>query len=1093
MNPAVFSVCKASVLFFAGFLIATVASEGFDTAITNDIILYGTENPNAQWKLMGTIVNGFKWQIVPIQPHEWANPVLLVVYAIEIRSKVPNFVLYPIFYGKTFTRKKEGGELLPIRHDTLVFANRENQETGWCGVHISGTPDNCNFNEIFICPFLQGKKESDWMNIKNDNSQSAFYRPSQISTWNVKTTTKFIFTKNEYVQIDIRTGAGWNSNCECVSGDLIVNALSSTSCAEHFNVFGASSNWGATRSWSRPVDVAHVACIRVKLLAGATCDLEPFRLGPGNLKSRSNAAEDRISEDVHLPALVEQAGMPEGANAYEISKNFDQFTIATNCKPGYTEVERPLFGKICRTPNLKKCNADYMMSCRFKNIADQCQEVFFTNIAKRDECILEKQKICQGYQILDVLVLDKDNCISTEGFCKNKGFNSHYYDLETSTCRECGKNMKDGNLVNFDRCVGANQGFQGCKKDEHYKWYTGATPYHGCSNVCGSGACSDMEYQVSACGNQLDVAGGVWYLRNDPRICRTCVNNCRAREFATCGGEVTPGANFLDTKCEDCFCTQPCNDEYQYCYMDPELCKGDSKNGRSECRDSPDVLCDVGYYNRNMTTPRRSEGKTYPYWTAEETKADTCIFCVTTPCNFDQFFPKCLTVGVANKPECQYCTNKPENSEYTGDILWDEYRRQQENVSLVRPECMWSCNNGYVRIEDECVPCTQTPLCEPGFKMQCVQEAFSENNRQCAKCFDEGGNKYCASVDGVRYFMELCTPDIDSLFDPTDLLQDEADEKFMNLCQLCATKNDSDCSPTQYFSECDARGANIDNSGCVECVTLLPNNAIARDVEENQVGIVCDWGCKPDYYREQNGKECTLCSQSLEESCFCSGNTCKGLRLSGCEANFSVSDRVCECLPGYNMDNNGRCIICTNNKFSPGGLSLCSACPQGHESNTEIGGTFCVPCTANTFKTNGVCRLCDTGTDGVIASNVCKTCIREGERAFADIWTGRIKLYGSTFGLVSAEISDGFIGWSGMIPMTCDGGGTNGSFSICEDDDASSIVTRVEFNGRWYQKTQEQMSPSYTCQICPLGLAYSTNFDFATAYRNRGNVQEFQF
>jgi hypothetical protein len=1082
MTLIVFSVCQFIALFFVVFFIASVKSEGYDSAITDNIVLFNPEDTSVERTISGSIVNGFKWEIIPIQPWEWADPVALIKYAIEIRSKVPIFVLYPIFFGKTFTRKADDGPLLPILHDTLVFSDRVNQEDGWCGVQVSGTPDNCNFNEIFICPFLKGQLQKKWMNIKTDDFQSEFYRPSQISTWNVKTTTRFIFTKNEFVQMDVLTGGGWNSNCECI------HEFFEKSCETHYDVFETISQRGSTRSWRRPDDVVHIACIRVKLITAATCDLTPFRTSAGHLQSRSEANEDKISQDVHLPALIGQVGLIEGATGYEVSKNFDQRVQINGCKAGFASIERPPIGTVCRKANLQKCNTNFMVSCRFKSIADQCHEVFFTNIAARDKCIDDKQKICQEYRVLDMANLNEDICQHTQKVCDLLGLVNHYYDLDTLTCLPCGTSMIDGTIVKFARCEGANEGFQECRREEHYEKLTNVGTTHGCNKVCAGGACTATQYPTSLCGTTLAVAGGEWYLRNDPQICRDCTNNCVERQFATCGGPVTTDKNKLST-CEACFCTQMCN-EGEYCFMNPDDCKGDGPNGRSECRITNDVVCNVAYYNRGLTTRRYDSSKTYPYWTIEEVMDDTCVLCVVKQCNYDQFFPQCLTVGVMGQPECQSCTNKPENSEYTSDSLWDSYKEQQDDRSLVRPECMWSCNSGYVRMQDQCVACNTLPSCEPGFKMQCVQEAFSENNQKCLECFDENFQPFCAVLDSVRFFMQQCTQPPGTLYDPANA-QSRDDAMFMNLCKPCATIDESSCTETQFFSQCDHRDANRDNSGCVDCVTLLPENAIAKDVEDNRDGIVCDWGCTSDYYRKNDGNVCTPCSQSLEASCFCSGDSCTGLTLVGCNDDFSVSDRVCECLPGYNMNSLGRCIICTNNKFSPGGLSLCSPCPQGHMSNTEVGGTFCVPCPANTYKSNAVCRLCDTGTDGVIGSNVCSVCLREGERAFADIWTGRIKLYGITVGLVATEISDGFIAWSGMIPMTCDGGGTNGTFSICKNNDASSIVTRVMLGTRLYEQTHQTMSPSYTCQVCPSGLAYSTNFDFASAYRNRGNVQEF--
>jgi hypothetical protein len=122
---------------------------------------------------------------------------------------------------------------------------------------------------------------------------------------------------------------------------------------------------------------------------------------------------------------------------------------------------------------------------------------------------------------------------------------------------------------------------------------------------------------------------------------------------------------------------------------------------------------------------------------------------------------------------------------------------------------------------------------------------------------------------------------------------------------------------------------------------------------------------------------------------------------------------------------------------------------------------------------------CDSGTDGIKGATTCEDC-STGLRAKLVEWEGYVRNYH-----VETDTTDE-ITWNyfkGIPPNLCMTQEQDGIQNCRFDGDVRSIQWKVGELDTATASTLTTIRPTWTCETCANGLAYSTNFDWVKSFQ----------
>jgi hypothetical protein len=282
--------------------------------------------------------------------------------------------------------------------------------------------------------------------------------------------------------------------------------------------------------------------------------------------------------------------------------------------------------------------------------------------------------------------------------------------------------------------------------------------------------------------------------------------------------------------------------------------------------------------------------------------------------------------------------------------------------------CEWECNDGYYRSGVSCLTCNVDDCAEGTYRTKCLSGATSDSVCQaCSEPDKCSRGAYKARCSGAT------------------------DADHTAVCTLC---NQLPCALGYLREACNGLG--YEDAGCVACgAGHIPPNSLT--VSE------CDWICKEDYYRTQQG--CVACTKDV-----CIGNNNEGAVDKNsarelCLAGQATKDAECVCASGFEAtgsynSNVDVCAFCTNYQFTDRHTKTCTDCTLGQQGTGLDGlySTSCEPCPVNYYRgvgMTGACQYCVAGTGGQTGMSECNNCTLGSFIHLSPTWSGYVFDYSS--------------------------------------------------------------------------------------------------
>jgi hypothetical protein len=586
------------------------------------------------------------------------------------------------------------------------------------------------------------------------------------------------------------------------------------------------------------------------------------------------------------------------------------------------------------------------------------------------------------------------------------------------------------------------------------------------------------EEEGEICGSWWERDNG-YNLAGQPSETIECTENCDPGYFVECSASYT---------CAKCKCEHWCgsngNDvdgnyhsgkNKEFCFVDHAECTGmQFVNNGTTCTNFSTVECPIGQvygaraYDHNATAGQEI------YTNMADLFDEFCLPCQhpgpgedsysphTDLCTPGEYWPGCTEKGLMEVPQCIAC-------ESVDNSIWDQHPGA---------ECFYSCEEDYYKdAEGLCIQCNRYE-CQTGeFRQKCGFNATEPLPcRTCLISTEIGRVPTHANRCVDEYYKEECTgAGYCALSDLADNCE--------NSCKACNIGGD--CNATQKFEICKT-GSTTDTGECVMCPYIGGDGVDENTFSED--GTVCTFECQQSYYLEYDtataAYRCTECSDDTQEICMC-GTECEGYTVESCGQRRRAPPG-CSCEPGYRFDDTTpvvACHKCENFQVTTGGSQrLCLECPPGYTGDQEEGGTFCIPCPVDSYKNvedSGGCLPCDSGTDGIKGATTCEDC-STGLRAKLVEWEGYVRNYH-----VETDTTDE-ITWNyfkGIPPNLCMTQEQDGIQNCRFDGDVRSIQWKVGELDTATASTLTTIRPTWTCETCANGLAYSTNFDWVKSFQ----------
>ena len=823
-----------------------------------------------------------------------------------------------------------------------------------------------------------------------------------------------------------------------------------------------------------------ITCIWITIKDTASCDLTKATLGDFHFEARRHLGAVYIGGAfVSFPAVFYRTF--DSTNVYSVEYPRASISVPhviTECNPGYIGFREDASWEsttISCEHSLNTCsnrpNPGFTTSCSDYDILLRCT---LHEGASFKECVLSEVGYCQNQKQVSGNNAYWDNegklataaCFPTSDHCPS----SHYFDMSDLKCkpvRHCGKfntgtpydlSYNDPDFMNGNSYAGR------CTCETNIQITPGVfISYFLNANdktetqciLCS--ACGSNQYVNQTCFSEWQMVDTSTVrkpmLVSVDTVCESCDDACPVGQYSVCE------ANRV---CLDCHCEGGCG--ARFCLVNDTVCDGTRhENLGAICTTYESVLCPVGTY---ANTEFQASGLVHSVATL---KTDMCISCLEDApvCQTGYMWPGCQEEGLTINTPCMSCPTLPDNA-YFVETDSSHY-------------CKWVCLEDFYRVTDStpangtCVSCRDITCPAGFFQITCPEGSNSLTRPLCYPCTVStescADNYYRHQCDGHGYGTDTsdCTP----CRDPLEVADScEVDEFF------------KPCTGAPWF----------DASRCEQCdvINAIPAGAISIGGD-----VDCDFACKPGYFHKQNG--CAECKTSVQHCSGCSQLDtpldCEDAYMIGnCSSYAKDADVDCFCRPGFGKSALGACTACHSFHISKGGLIgdedevPCVECPRGYSGATEHGSSECVPCPVNTYhpspsmeqSDNQIapppgCLLCDTGTGGLLGSTKCQSC-QNGQMAVLQPWEGFVKTY-PAYALAEPE----WVAWTGPLPNQC----------VLRNERTDQLETLCPSPGdlrgiRWCLEATDTASggfdinsitPTFGCDSCPGGFAYSTNFD----------------
>eukprot|EP00960_Hanusia_phi_P060531 764531-Hanusia_phi.AAC.4 len=315
-----------------------------------------------------------------------------------------------------------------------------------------------------------------------------------------------------------------------------------------------------------------------------------------------------------------------------------------------------------------------------------------------------------------------------------------------------------------------------------------------------------------------------------------------------------------------------------------------------------------------------------------------CVRCSWVNCRVGEFFQPCSKM----KPgECMVCENAPPNSHYLRSTYpASALINMEPNQSYVTNNCSWACNDGFRKINDTCIPCSNLTCAQNYYLGECI----GNQDTVCVECLQTAvPNSISVSV-AVSKCRRICQSGF----------WHSAEMKACVPCTSTATffsSNHSRC-PTGYRWDTSVCRGNVD-SQCTECPPLNFSLAVYIDSNSSE----CQWVCPPGYFK--SNETCVVCNQSKcpagQYRTFCPLNSTKDSTCHACsegprnstlqvasEIGFDSCPFVCnegffQSVLTLNGSSSDVCQACNT--------SMCAVGEYRSQCSHYLGDSHCVRCT----------------------------------------------------------------------------------------------------------------------------------------------------
>ncbi|ELP84792.1 hypothetical protein EIN_076110 [Entamoeba invadens IP1] len=442
--------------------------------------------------------------------------------------------------------------------------------------------------------------------------------------------------------------------------------------------------------------------------------------------------------------------------------------------------------------------------------------------------------------------------------------------------------------------------------------------------------------------------------------CVLCTNETCASCDSTNGNCLTcrAGSGFVgNNKCEKCL-------PGYYSTGGILACSPCSQNSYSFLGFSSCIACDISCLSCDETNGDClscyggsviTEGRCVPCQAGTYRKGNSCY-----PCghNNDDF-------SLSNSTTCTTCDNCTTCETQTGQCT------SCKEAYVVKNGMCLPCASGnfYNKTEKNCQKCPKgTYSSLPGSEncLECPIGSYSDNEgaSSCIRCDDSCSENQCIKDSG--YCISCSAGSI----------------KNMKICSVCSGGTIANMK-TNTCDNCPA--GTYSKSRSTECTTCEENT---YSLEKSATCNSCSNTCKTcdktsgkcitcvDGYGLDSSKNCLICTigtYSLNSKCTECGdgfyqnkdgqNACKQCNSSCTSCNKNNGECI-DCKAGYGFEF-GRCIICGDKYYSPGGKFWCAHCPIKCE---------------NCIRESGVCTSCQFGYKEINnnGNKICVSCSLNG-------------------------------------------------------------------------------------------------------------------
>jgi hypothetical protein len=1061
---------------------------------------------------------------------EWPPLLRIILSGTPANMKKGAYIYNAIPYIErslyTYRTLSDGNEISVgphiFQYDSIIVAS--NKRDIECGLSRTDDFVYCSFNELFICtalgdPRLLGVKRV-WYGF-DYGKQASWHRDPKLYQFNVRD-WRYIRTRNRNIWIKVRFGKR-DSNCQKCIDTEGCDADDDFFWPKENGVFVEKEYNEYFRGW---YEKQAISCIAIMYSAHHTtgnsppsCDYSTqgyYLNSMGFMNTVSTGTWPRTP----LPATATK--VYDMTNAIVVAKDVDHAIdisdSISSCKPGFvksinfddfhfTVYNYRTIG--CLTFAATQCNPrpgpdQSIVSCKDSHIHYRCRS-FFGDDEAHEICITREIDYCKNFNVRSATVTVAG--VSFENQCGKVNCRGNYYfDLEnwaltldpTSPCTKCPEQQDNSIQKPDERCEGAYRGTFKCM-DFFFK-----TAVQASDPICEACArCSLGQFQAVRCSSSMQLVGGTspelqYTGRNT--VCMDCTNICPRGYFRNCieippANPTRPPHEALCTPCNCGEKSEAARQSVVFCLINDDICNGRTNmTAGGNWTYYSQQRCPVGMYKDTssyITDPMASYGAVHSMDLVYEKICKQCTPILN--CSIGFMWPGCPIedeIRIQN-PVCVPCDESQHPTQ--SDVF--EFKRTDLDPK-VYPDCSWRCNAGYYQNVDtyECIECvyTEMPSCPRGaFRGAC--KIGTINLPACEECVSE-------KKTGITQEEKVCSWNANDGYTQSNEFRLKCSgegyvdhsgysEGTLNICTQCKIRDDCDGLGTDDkpfgWSPCGKTTVALlnDPGSCAECMINFANSYVLPPA--NNPGQ-CISACKESFYMNSRKTSCNPC-EDIATHCRC-GNDCNdGHRIENCTRGMD-KEPECFCKAGYERStaqDATKCTACVNYYYRTEDTpnSKCEQCPVGYMGNLETASTTCIPCPANTYRMlQGVqgsqfqfkCLICDAGTEAIIGSGSCTTCTRgSGERASVLTWRG----------LVWNHVVGDFVRWEGIPPTVCDVKGTNETMQICKPPGNFKSISwkPIGHLGPAYD-FDYLPTPEWSCELCANGLAFSSNFDWNSAF-----------